>query len=53
VLQSVRDEIGTLGVGLRGMNERVRQLGGKFEIASNHHGTTIRASIPLPKNMPN
>ena len=43
-----QDLPGTLGVGLRGMNERIRQLGGKFEVASTEHGTTIRATMPRP-----
>ena len=37
---------GTLGVGIRGMQERVRQLGGQFEVNSNTAGTTIRATLP-------
>jgi PAS domain S-box-containing protein len=36
-----------LGVGIRGMRERVRQLGGKLEIHSTHNGTTIKATLPL------
>jgi signal transduction histidine kinase len=43
-----QDLPGTLGVGLRGMNERIRQLGGKLEVASTGHGTTIRATMPRP-----
>ena len=35
------------GVGLAGMRERVRELGGEFEIHSTRAGTVIRASIPL------
>jgi signal transduction histidine kinase len=35
------------GVGLSGMRERVRQLGGKFEIRSNGKGTVISARLPL------
>ena len=38
--------VGTLGVGIRGMQERVRQLGGRFEVSSNSGGTTIRATLP-------
>jgi signal transduction histidine kinase len=38
--------VGTLGVGIRGMQERVRQLGGRFEVSSNTGGTTIRATLP-------
>lgn len=45
VLQSTQDAVGTLGVGLRGMNERMRQLGGKMELVSTEAGTTIRATI--------
>jgi PAS domain S-box-containing protein len=37
---------GKLGVGLRGMKERIRQCGGKLEVSSNHHGTTVRVTIP-------
>ncbi len=37
-----------LGVGITGMRERLRQLGGKLEIDSNQGGTTIRARLPKP-----
>jgi len=40
---------GRLGVGITGMRERLRQLGGRLEIDSTGHGTTIRARMPLPK----
>jgi signal transduction histidine kinase len=36
------------GVGLRGMRERIAQLGGEFRIESDGNGTTIRASLPCP-----
>ncbi len=36
---------GALGVGLRGMNERLRQLGGKLQVHSNGGGTTLRAFV--------
>jgi PAS domain S-box-containing protein len=36
-----------LGVGMRGMHERVRQLAGSLEITSNSCGTVVRAKIPL------
>ena len=39
---------GALGVGLRGMNERVRQLGGSLELSFAHGGTTVTASLPIP-----
>lgn len=35
-----------LGVGIRGMRERVRQLGGILELLSNSDGTLIRAKLP-------
>jgi two-component system NarL family sensor kinase len=37
----------TVGVGLRGMRERVRQLGGSLEIRSNGHGTIVIATMPF------
>jgi PAS domain S-box-containing protein len=38
---------GSLGVGLRGMNARVSQLGGKLEVQSTGKGTVVRASVPV------
>ncbi len=35
------------GIGIQGMRERVRQLGGKIEIRSGDAGTTIVADFPL------
>jgi signal transduction histidine kinase len=37
----------SIGVGIPGMRQRLRQLGGKLEIASNNRGTTIFATVPL------
>jgi PAS domain S-box-containing protein len=37
---------GSQGVGLRSMDERMRQLGGKIEITSGADGTTITAIVP-------
>ncbi|HEX4488067.1 MAG TPA: CHASE3 domain-containing protein [Terriglobales bacterium] len=34
------------GVGLAGMRERIRELGGKLEINSDSSGTTIEAAVP-------
>ncbi len=36
------------GVGIQGMRERVRQLGGQLEIKSDAAGTIVRASFPAP-----
>lgn len=44
--QSSQDWMGQLGVGLRGMNERMRQLGGTLELTSTKEGTTVRAMVP-------
>jgi signal transduction histidine kinase len=35
------------GVGISGMRERLRLLGGKLEIDSSPQGTTVKASLPL------
>ena len=37
----------SMGVGIPGMRQRLRQLGGKLEIAFNDDGTTISAIVPL------
>ncbi len=49
-LESARNATGTLGVGLRGMHERVRQLGGKLELLSTEKGTTVRVTIPCQQS---
>jgi signal transduction histidine kinase len=36
-----------MGVGLRGMRERVQQLDGNFELQSGSGGTTVTASLPI------
>ena len=38
---------GTPGVGIRGMRERLRQLGGNLDIRSNGKGTLIVARLPV------
>ncbi len=40
-------ELHALGVGLRGMEERMRQLGGELELLSSPRGTTVVASVPV------
>jgi signal transduction histidine kinase len=39
---------GTSGVGLAGMRERIRELGGSFEVASGNDGTSLRVTVPVP-----
>ena len=38
--------IRTVGIGITGMRERVKQLGGRLEIETGRGGTTVRATIP-------
>jgi signal transduction histidine kinase len=38
---------GRIGVGFRGMRERLRQLGGTLEIQSDGRGTVVIATLPL------
>jgi PAS domain S-box-containing protein len=45
--QGSQDWMGALGVGVRGMNERMRQLKGKLEIITREGGTLVRAIIPV------
>jgi PAS domain S-box-containing protein len=44
---SFRQETATIGVGLLGMRERLRQLRGQLEVDSNSQGTSVHAIIPL------
>jgi PAS domain S-box-containing protein len=46
--KSPQELVGRLGVGIQGMTERVRQLGGRLEITSSpNSGTLVTATIPL------
>jgi len=47
VLAALNSSGGQLGVGIRGMRERVRQLGGWLQIRSGETGTTIVSSLPV------
>jgi PAS domain S-box-containing protein len=38
--------VSRLGVGIRGMSERIRQLGGQLSINSTPRGTTVKATVP-------
>jgi signal transduction histidine kinase len=49
LLESFRTKGTNLGVGLAGMQERVRELGGQLNVHS-EHGTLISVNIPLPED---
>jgi signal transduction histidine kinase len=46
LLEPAKDSLGTLSVDLRGMNERVKQLGETSELRSTPAGTHVAATIP-------
>jgi signal transduction histidine kinase len=45
--ESAFEASGHAGVGLRGMRERLRQLGGTLQVQSNGHGTRVTAILPV------
>ena len=47
VLSALNSSGGQLGVGIRGMRERIRQLGGWLQVRSQPGGTTIISSLPV------
>ncbi len=51
-LQALREEGGDLGVGIRGMRERARQLGGSLDIQSANPGTLVAVTLPAIKAAP-
>src|SRR5262249_13376092 len=46
VIERFRSSI-TSGVGLAGMRERIRELGGTFEVESDNNGTRVRVAVPI------
>jgi signal transduction histidine kinase len=46
-LEQLQQASSGVGVGIAGMRERVRQLGGTLEIESHKSGTTITVALPL------
>jgi len=49
--RSEMESTGIAGVGIRGMRERIRQLGGTLEINSDGRGTLILARLPTGKTV--
>ncbi len=47
--QEEMSSAGQPGVGIRGMRERLRQLGGTLEINSNGSGTVVTVWLPIPE----
>jgi signal transduction histidine kinase len=47
VLERFQTNRGYVGVGLAGMRERVRELGGHMDVQSDSTGTLIVASMPV------
>jgi PAS domain S-box-containing protein len=43
---------GGSGVGIRGMQERLRQFGGELSIDSNGSGASVIACVPIPNEVP-
>jgi PAS domain S-box-containing protein len=52
-LEKQQSQPSKLGVGILGMRERMRQLGGRLEIRSDSSGTTVRAALPLGTGIAN
>jgi len=49
-LRHLETGVGKTGIGLAGMRERVRELGGSLTIHSNNQGTLLTIALPLPAN---
>ena len=45
IVDSANEPAGVVGVGIAGMRERVKQLGGHMEIQSDSKGTTVKAVL--------
>jgi signal transduction histidine kinase len=48
-LQKFRETKGEVGVGIAGMRERIRELGGTLEVCSDQSGTTLSVALPTAK----
>jgi signal transduction histidine kinase len=52
VLAEFKRSHALMGVGLTGMRERIRELGGRLELESNGKGTLLRVTIPVTGERP-
>jgi PAS domain S-box-containing protein len=53
VINAIRTgAVSSCGVGIAGMLERAKQLGGQFEVTSSKRGTQISVMLPLTPNQP-
>lgn len=52
-LEQFRQSGTNVGVGLAGIRERIKELGGSFTINSNRRGTELKAAIPISERAPN
>lgn len=48
-LKHLREDFAQAGVGIAGMRERIRELGGWLEILSGENGTKVIVRVPLPE----
>jgi len=48
-LEKLRGEGAALGVGIAGMKERIRQLGGRLDISSGSSGTAVTVNLPMAR----
>jgi signal transduction histidine kinase len=51
IVQSFREDGSGSGVGLAGMTERIREIGGSLEIKSSAIGTEVVARVPVRKSL--
>ena len=52
LLKKTGPELTQMGMGISGMRERARQLGGGLEIRSGKKGTTVRVTLPRKGSLP-